>query len=366
MHTTIASRARRTFSLVMSVSTVTAGMVPAQTVTSAPTAEERSLIASLLQVMHSRDTARLAPLLDPAFRIGPMQGASAREMMAKLLATRTTPTTGLTIDSVTRSDSTSVLHTTILGAERPRQAAFTLAKSGLIVETGLLTFSTTGPPPSPGSGATGPLRMGTSDGTALQSSAGMTPVPVARDTALRRRLVAMQERDQRHRARLVDLLRNTARTPAEANELDSLRAIQNRFDAENVDTLVSILKTEGWPTFDKAGFDGNIAAFLVLQHAPPAVQREYLPLLETAARAGQSRLSDMAMLVDRVLMGQGKKQKYGSQVHMASGQPPSVWPIEDEPNVETRRRDVGLEPLRDYLKRLGIEYRPGGDSPTGT
>ena len=35
-----------------------------------------------------------------------------------------------------------------------------------------------------------------------------------------------------------------------------------------------------------------------------------------------------------------------------------LWPIEDEENVDARRASVGLEPLAEYLKRFGLEYKP--------
>lgn len=34
-------------------------------------------------------------------------------------------------------------------------------------------------------------------------------------------------------------------------------------------------------------------------------------------------------------------------------------PIKDEENVDKRRKEMGLIPLKDYLKMFGIDYVPG-------
>jgi hypothetical protein len=66
----------------------------------------------------------------------------------------------------------------------------------------------------------------------------------------------------------------------------------------------------------------------------------------------------LALLEDRVALGKGKKQIYGSQIHrdQKTGKY-IVAPIEDEPNVNKRRAEVGLEPLQDYVKHWDIDYK---------
>ena len=51
--------------------------------------------------------------------------------------------------------------------------------------------------------------------------------------------------------------------------------------------------------------------------------------------------TDLAYLTDRVLLAEGKKQIYGTQVTQVDGK----WApreLEDEKNVDKRRADVGL------------------------
>jgi hypothetical protein len=79
--------------------------------------------------------------------------------------------------------------------------------------------------------------------------------------------------------------------------------------------------------------------------------------LEQSVKDGESQAYDLAMLQDRVLMRQGKKQIYGSQVVFNKTGEPVFYPIEDERNVNARRKKVGLEPLEEYAKFFGIEYK---------
>jgi hypothetical protein len=58
----------------------------------------------------------------------------------------------------------------------------------------------------------------------------------------------------------------------------------------------------------------------------------------------------LALLEDRINLGNGKRQIYGSQI----GTNPEtklnyVLPLEDPDNVDKRRAEVGLEPLADYV-----------------
>lgn len=76
-----------------------------------------------------------------------------------------------------------------------------------------------------------------------------------------------------------------------------------------------------------------------------------------AANNGEANWSSLALLIDRVRMRNDEKQLYGSQVrrnpNTGAFEP---FPIEDESNVDIRRKEVGLGPLADYLGYWDIEY----------
>jgi hypothetical protein len=66
---------------------------------------------------------------------------------------------------------------------------------------------------------------------------------------------------------------------------------------------------------------------------------------------------DTAYLTDRVLIGTGKRQLYGTQVIFKDGKfVPN--PIEDADQVDERRKAIGMEPLQEYLKFVEQAYLP--------
>ena len=59
----------------------------------------------------------------------------------------------------------------------------------------------------------------------------------------------------------------------------------------------------------------------------------------------------MAYLTDRVLVAEGKPQRYGSQFFTVDGEL-KPRPIEDEANVDARRKEVGLGTMAQYTKLM--------------
>ena len=69
-------------------------------------------------------------------------------------------------------------------------------------------------------------------------------------------------------------------------------------------------------------------------------------------------LSAVALMEDRILMENGRKQKYGSQLRSQGDGPLLLYPVEDPEHVNERRAAMGLETIEAYLKRFGIDYKP--------
>jgi hypothetical protein len=61
--------------------------------------------------------------------------------------------------------------------------------------------------------------------------------------------------------------------------------------------------------------------------------------------------SQLADLTDRVLIGEGKKQLYGTMMRVAEDGKFVPEPIEDEANVDKRRAALGLQPLAENIRR---------------
>ena len=140
-------------------------------------------------------------------------------------------------------------------------------------------------------------------------------------------------------------------------EVAALWKKQHVNDENNQKRLAEIFVQSGWPKPSVVGDKAALSAFLVLQHAGLDFQKRYLPFLRSAAERGEAKLKWLAFLEDRILVGEGKKQLYGTQLIEKSGQGIRLEPIEDESNVDTRRAKMGLGSLAEYLKGFGIEYR---------
>jgi hypothetical protein len=160
---------------------------------------------------------------------------------------------------------------------------------------------------------------------------------------LQTKLLAMGAEDQSVRQNI------RATSPEGLNALkEKLAAV----DSRNLAELDKIIEQFGWPGIDLVGVDASRAAFLILQHAPLARQQALLPLFRQAVAEGRARAADLALLQDRILVGEGKKQLYGSQVVAGPDGLPHLHPIEDPEKVDERRRAIGLPPLEEYLQRL--------------
>lgn len=121
----------------------------------------------------------------------------------------------------------------------------------------------------------------------------------------------------------------------------------------------AIIKQYGYPGKSMVGADRQDIVWLIIQHAPLAKQELYYPLIEEAAQKGELNKSAWALLVDRIKMHKGQPQVYGSQV--VRDETTGGWKfheIEDEPNVNKRRAEVGLKPLEQYAERMGVNWKP--------
>ena len=180
--------------------------------------------------------------------------------------------------------------------------------------------------------------------------------------ALRRELVKMGEENQKHRQEMMDLMDRLASSNSEkvAKKWKQVVERQNELDSRNRQRLDEIVKEHGWPKTSAFGEDASGVAFLIVQHSELEYQKKYLPLIKEAVSRNEARPSDLAMLEDRILTREGKKQIYGTQLRLnQKTQVMELYPIEDEENVDARRAKVGLAPLAQYLKKaFGIDYVP--------
>lgn len=132
-------------------------------------------------------------------------------------------------------------------------------------------------------------------------------------------------------------------------------------DERNLSRMKNVVKTYGLPGPEVVGVDGTEAAFLIVQHAEHSFQFQMLPRVTDAFRGGKLSGPNYALLLDRVLIGEGKPQLYGTQAKpfdQWKGKEPVLQPVMDEIHIDRRRAEVGLGPLADYLKELKRIYFP--------
>lgn len=172
---------------------------------------------------------------------------------------------------------------------------------------------------------------------------------------LKLELEAMLEADQSLRILMDDAAKNHG---VQSPEMAALWKRQAPIDAANLARIVGIIDSNGWPNRSSVGDKASDAVFFIIQHASESYQKKYFPMLRAAAAAGEALPKHVALLQDRILMTEGERQLYGSQLQQNAAGGWEYYPIEDEENVDRRRAEVGLPPLAENAKRFGFEYRP--------
>lgn len=169
-----------------------------------------------------------------------------------------------------------------------------------------------------------------------------------RDEALRAELREMVRADQELRHKWM-----------EAGEDQEIASQIKKVDQKNTARMKEIINTHGWPGKTLVGEDGANAAWLLVQHADRdrPFQKGCLALMATAGAEEVSQ-GNLAYLVDRVRVGEGQPQVYGTQFWTDESGQFGPQPIEEEGLVDERRARVGLGTLEEYRKTMeGITRR---------
>jgi hypothetical protein len=150
--------------------------------------------------------------------------------------------------------------------------------------------------------------------------------------------------------------RKTGRNSTVVQALWKLKKLLNDRNQKDLEKLIEL---KGWPKISVVGEDAANAAFLVIQHSDIDQQQKYLPIIENLCKQNEASWQDYALMYDRIQVNSNKPQKYGSQVRFneVSGTY-ELFPLLDENKVDQWRKEVGLEPLADYLLYWGIEFSP--------
>lgn len=174
------------------------------------------------------------------------------------------------------------------------------------------------------------------------------------DKPLQAQLEQIYVRDQMLRQLYIDAEEKFGK---ESEEMKYFWELVSEQDSLNELEVVKIIEEKGWVGRSIVGGQANITLWLVIQHAPLETQEKYLPLLRESVLEGESSGTHLALLEDRIQMRNGKPQTYGSQIttDKNSGEQ-VVYEIGEPEYVNQRRKEVGLGPIEDYLKRWRIEW----------
>ncbi len=155
-------------------------------------------------------------------------------------------------------------------------------------------------------------------------------------------------RDQALRNELSSIDRKAADSEEKSKKIWEVLA---KSDEENLIVVEDLLNKYGWLGRSSIGYRGEITLFLVVQHAPLAKQKKYVELMKAAVAKNEASAINLAYLEDRILVNEGKKQVYGTQVIFnKSTAKYEVLPVIDERRLNERRLKLGLQPIEDYLK----------------
>ena len=175
------------------------------------------------------------------------------------------------------------------------------------------------------------------------------PNDAADHAAIRSELESIYKTDQDMRMEF-----NTMQATARVKGVDVDKAASAQLwkrigeqDRVNQKRVTEMIDKYGWPKKSLVGLQAATAAFLVIQHAELDVQLKYVERMREAVMAGEASKQNLALLEDRLLIRQGKPQRYGSQVDMQNGV--GLKPTEDEANLDARRATMGLGPICEYL-----------------
>ena len=138
-------------------------------------------------------------------------------------------------------------------------------------------------------------------------------------------------------------------------QLEGIEGTDEAGLAADVDrALREIIAEHGWPSYSLVGEEAEDAAWAIAQHSDhdPDFQRLALRHLRAAVEAGDASPGNLAYLTDRIAVGAGEPQTYGTQIGCGEDGPTPATPIEGEARVDERRAAVGLPPLADYYAEL--------------
>jgi hypothetical protein len=114
--------------------------------------------------------------------------------------------------------------------------------------------------------------------------------------------------------------------------------------------LEQLVAAKGWPKIGEVGSEAAMAAYLVAMHTNDSSQKKYLPMIRQKCEEKELPWQRYANIYDRCLFNENKPQKYGTHTRFnEQTRSEELYPLENETKVDEWRKELGLEPLAEYL-----------------
>lgn len=126
--------------------------------------------------------------------------------------------------------------------------------------------------------------------------------------------------------------------------LDSLWIIQNKQDSINSEYITKLIDQNSmlFPSITEIGNTASRFAFLMLQHSSYDVRKKYYKTIKFAMENNHLEKRYFAMYLDRLLIDEGKKQLYGTQMQKNKEGKLVLFPVKRKFNMNRRRLRLGL------------------------
>jgi hypothetical protein len=149
------------------------------------------------------------------------------------------------------------------------------------------------------------------------------------------------------------------KTGMKSSVVEALWDLKFMIQEKNQEVLVKLIDKKGWPKIGDVGNEAAMAAYLVVMHSNDELQKKYLPVIKQRCEENELSWQRYAAIYDRALYNENKPQKYGTHtIYNEKTGKEELCPLEDEKKVDEWRKEIGLQPLEEYLKQFNIQYKP--------
>jgi hypothetical protein len=134
---------------------------------------------------------------------------------------------------------------------------------------------------------------------------------------------------------------------------------------KNADQLNEIIESIGFPSMEKVGKEANEAAWLIIQHAisKPEFMRKCLTMMGKQVKQTLEERRQMAYLMDRIAVFEGKPQLYGTQFDWDEKGLLHPSPHDGLERVNKRRKSIGFNSLEEQTDLMRNQVKNENQIP---